>query len=57
MPDSGDFYAFKSTSGGNSGGSGGCFPWIIGAIFLLCIIGKLSDRSCLITRWHIHEFF
>ena len=43
MPDLGDFYAFKSTSGGSSGGSGGggCFSWIIGAILVLYIIGKL----------------
>ena len=42
MPNLDDFYAFKSTSGGNgSGGSGNIFVGIIGIIIVLSLIGEL----------------
>lgn len=44
MPDLNDFHAFKSTSGGNSGGGAGgpgCLTWILIAAVILWVIGKL----------------
>lgn len=45
MPDLNDFYAFKSTSGGNNGGcgcSGGAWIWVIVVFVVLYFIGKLG---------------
>lgn len=47
MPDLDDFYAFKSTSEGNHGGStGGClgsvFKWVLIVLVFLWVISKLS---------------
>lgn len=45
MPDMNDFHAFKSTSGGSSGGGLGCsgsaFTWILVIIGILYLIGKI----------------
>ena len=48
MPDLNDFYAFKSTTNGNSnGGSMGCFNFtiivIIAIMFVLYLIGKIFE--------------
>ena len=39
MPDLNDFHAFKSTSSGGGGGS--IFPWLLGGLALLWLIGKI----------------
>ncbi len=49
MPDMNDFHAFKSTSTGNSGGGGGCFPWktilVVAIIYeILTLIGQFKYR-------------
>ena len=40
-----DYHAFTSTSGGGGGGgtgrSSGCLPWVLGALAVLYMIGKL----------------
>ena len=39
-----DYHAFTSTTGGCGGGSGcssGCLPWILGALTVLYLIGKI----------------
>ena len=40
MPDLNDFYAFKSTSS-DGGGGGSIFPWLLGVLALLWLIGKI----------------
>lgn len=47
MPDLDDFHAYKSTSGGSSGGASGfgCsggFIWVFAILSFLYIIGKLA---------------
>ena len=47
MPDLDDFHAFistssGSTSGGRSTGGSGCLTWVVLAVSILWIIGKLS---------------
>lgn len=42
-----DYHAFTSTTGGGGGGGGagcssGCLPWILGALAILYLIGKLG---------------
>lgn len=48
MPDKNDYHAFTSTTGGGSNSSGGaggygCFTWVLVAIGILWIIGKLAN--------------
>lgn len=46
MPDLNDFYAFKSTSGDDSGNSLGCggnvFIWLLVIAGIIWLIGKIS---------------
>lgn len=44
MPDMNDFHAFKSTSGGRGGGTGGsdgCLTWILVGLVIFWVIGKV----------------
>ena len=38
-----DYHAFTSTTGGGggSGCSSGCLPWVLGALAVLYMVGKL----------------
>ena len=44
MPDLNDYHAFTSTtSGGGSGCSGGCLPWVLGTFAILLAIGYIFN--------------